>query len=146
MPSINPAVGKGPLILFDRTRACNLIVCVTNDPFVDGGGRIGTDVYYYYNRRVSDACESYCCPGNYSARSRSPLYNYYNIGGGGPSKSARRLASRRHHANGNTIDDSDDVTDNGLKEDVPIANNTVRKKKIFFKIFYRRFRRLTAKL
>jgi len=46
-PSINPTVSKSPLILFDRSRACNLIVRITNDPFVPqhSGGGISTDIH-----------------------------------------------------------------------------------------------------
>jgi len=47
-PSINPTVSKSPLILFDRSRACNLIVRITNDPFVpqhSGGGATSASIY-----------------------------------------------------------------------------------------------------
>lgn len=58
-PSINPTVSKSPLILFDRSRACNLIVRITNDPFVpqhgDGGGdtSVGRYTPTLYNGVVS---------------------------------------------------------------------------------------------
>lgn len=48
-PSINPTVSKSTLILFDRSRACNLIVRITNDPFVpqhSNGGTTSTQIYY----------------------------------------------------------------------------------------------------
>lgn len=46
-PSINPTVSKSPLILFDRSRACNLIVRITNDPFVPqhSGGAASAPIY-----------------------------------------------------------------------------------------------------
>jgi len=46
-PSINPTVSKSPLILFDRSRACNLIVRITNDPFVPQhrGGATSASIY-----------------------------------------------------------------------------------------------------
>lgn len=47
-PSINPTVGKSPLILFDRSRACNLIVRITNDPFVPRHGGGGGDTAPIY--------------------------------------------------------------------------------------------------
>jgi len=50
-PSINPTVSKSPLILSDRSRACNLIVRITNDPFVPqhggGGGVTSASIYIY---------------------------------------------------------------------------------------------------
>lgn len=57
-PSINPTVSKSPLILFDRSRACNLIVRITNDPFVpqrgDGGDTsVGRYTPTLYNGVVS---------------------------------------------------------------------------------------------
>lgn len=78
-----PTVSKSPLILFDRSRACNLIVPITNDPFVpQHSGYISTDntLYRYTSSATFPKIITHTIIGGQLKNENfSTTYNPYNI-------------------------------------------------------------------